>query len=221
MTELQPVKGIIFDMDGVIIDNNDWHLKAWMEFAQKLGIPLREDEFHTRVFGKTNEEILFDSFPNATPAQILNWSLEKEALYREMYKPHFQLAPGLRSFLEKVKKLGIPMAVASNAPKVNVDFALDEGNIRPFFNTYLYYGVVPRPKPAPDIYLEACHRLGLLPQECWVIEDSPTGITAAVDAGCIALGITSTFSTEEILRLTPFVFSDFEEITKFLLSENK
>lgn len=200
-------------MDGVIIDNNDWHLKAWMEYAGKLGIPLRAEEFHTRVFGKTNEEILLDAFPEANPDQILEWSLEKEALYREMYRPHFELASGLPNFLDQIKSAGLPMAVASNAPRVNVDFALDEGKIREYFDTYLYYGVVARPKPAPDIYLESCHRLGFEPSDCWVIEDSPTGIQSAVQAGCVAIGITSTFPGEDLLRLTPHVFPNFREIS--------
>jgi beta-phosphoglucomutase len=213
MKQKNEVKAVIFDMDGVIIDNNDWHLKAWMEYSRKLGMPLTEEEFPTRVFGKTNEEILIEAFPDADPDQILSWSLEKEALYREMYRPHFQLAPGLFEFLEQVKSAGLPMAVASNAPRVNVDFALDEGKIRDYFETYLYYGVVARPKPAPDIYLESCRRLGLDPSNCWVIEDSPTGIHAAVQAGCVAIAIASTFPADDLLRLTPHVFPNFNEIS--------
>lgn len=212
------LKAVIFDMDGVIINNNDWHLKAWLQYARQLGIPLEAHEFPTRVFGKTNEEILIAAFPEATDDQILQWSLDKESLYRELYQPHFQLAAGLPEFLEGLSRRNIPMAVASNAPKVNVDFALDEGNIRPYFKEMLYYGIVKNPKPAPDIYLEACQRLGQDPHDCYVIEDSPTGLTAALAAGCHAIAITSTFNEAHLQTLTPWVFPNFDDIGQFLFA---
>lgn len=210
--------GVLFDMDGVIINNNDWHVKSWMKFAAQLGIPLKEEEFSHRVFGKTNEEILIQAFPDSTKNQILSWSLEKEAIYREMYQPHFQLADGLYSFLTKLAEENYPMAVASNAPKVNVDFALDEGKIRHFFQTYLYFGLVAKPKPAPDIYIEAANLLGLKPQNCFVIEDSPTGLQAAVDAECQPIAICSTFDREELLTYTPHVFDTFQEIDQYIFN---
>lgn len=214
---IQP-KAVIFDMDGVIINNNEWHLKAWLKYAHRLGIILEAHEFPTRVFGKTNEEILKAAFPEASEGQILQWSLEKEALYRELYQPHFQLAEGLLQFLHRLMVEEIPLAVASNAPKVNVDFALDEGNIRPFFREMLYYGIVKNPKPAPDIYLEACHRLGQHPNDCYVIEDSPTGLVAALAAGCHAISITSTFEAAHLETITPWVFPHFDDIGQFLFA---
>lgn len=210
-------KGVIFDMDGVILDNNEWHVASWLVYAQKLGIDLKREEFPTRVFGKTNEEILLLAFPTASNDQLLQWSLEKEALYRQMYQPHFELTPGLLSLLENLKTKNVKLAVASNAPKVNVDFALNEGKIRSFFQSILFFGIVPNPKPAPDIYLESARRLQLLPADCYVIEDSPTGIQAAVAAGCTAIGITTTYPRKELESLTPWVFDQFSEIQDFLV----
>lgn len=205
--------GVIFDMDGVIVNNNDWHVTSWLAFADRLGIDLKEKEFHSKVFGKTNEQILEIYFPDASMAQLQTWALEKEALYRDMYRPHFKLADGLLDFLKSLKKQGIRIAVASNAPLVNIDFALDEGNIRPYFDAILYAGMVPNPKPAPDIYSKACELLGYPAETCYVIEDSPPGLKAAVAAGCKAIAITSTFPEDELRTLTPRIIHHFDELS--------
>ena len=212
-------KGVIFDMDGVIINNNDWHVKSWMEYARRRGIALTEAEFPTRVFGKTNEEILALEYPDASPEQLFAWSLEKEALYRDMYRPHFRLADGLLAFLDFLKKNQIPIAVASNAPLVNIDFALDEGQIRHYFDAVVYPAIIAKPKPAPDAYLKAAELLGLEPAQCFVIEDSPTGLQAAVAAGCRAIGITSTFPETELRKYTQKIVSDFSEIQLIVVNE--
>jgi HAD superfamily hydrolase (TIGR01509 family) len=209
---------VIFDMDGVIINNNDWHLKSWIIFAERLGMPLKPEEFHERVFGKTNEQILALAFPDASDEQLLTWALEKEALYREMYAPEFALADGLYSFLETLKSKNIPVAVASNAPLVNVDFALDMGEIRHFFDVIMYAGLVPNPKPAPDIYLKSAERLGFRPEDCFVVEDSPTGLQAAVSAGCNPIAITSTFKSGNLLPYTSFIVDHFDELQQRLFA---
>lgn len=210
------LKALILDMDGVIINNNDWHLHSWLEFASKLGIPLTAEEFPERVFGKTNEQILLTYFPDADTKQLREWSLEKEALYREMYAPHFALAEGLEALLQKATKANLKIAVASNAPLVNLDFALDLGKIRPFFQAILYADLVANPKPAPDIYLASAAHLGLLPADCAVIEDSPTGLQAAKAAGCLPIAIASTYPSEKLQQFTEQVFPDFEAIIGYL-----
>jgi beta-phosphoglucomutase len=210
-------KGLIFDMDGVLIDSNPYHLKSWLLFAKQIGIDLKEEEFPTRVYGKTNEEILRQAFPEEKDTQIQAWSDEKEALYRTLFEPEFSLADGLVEFLEALKTLGIPMAVASNAPKANVDFALDLGGIRSYFEVVLYAGLVSRPKPAPDIYLESARRMGFQPMDCAVVEDSPTGLEASVSAGCTSIAITSTFPAADLLSYTSHIVGSFAELQSRIL----
>jgi beta-phosphoglucomutase len=210
--------GLIFDMDGVIINNNDWHLSSWLVYAKRIGMELKEEEFHEKVFGKTNEQILAAAFPDMQEEQLVAWSLEKEALYREMYAPDFKLADGLLEFLDGLKSRNVPIAVASNAPLVNVDFALDMGNIRPYFDVVMFAGLVPNPKPAPDIYLKSAELLGFSPSDCYVVEDSPTGLKAAVAAGCKPVAITSTFPAEGLQTYTPFIVDSFHELGSRLFS---
>jgi beta-phosphoglucomutase len=213
-------QAVIFDMDGVVLHNNHWHLEAWLEYARRRSIPLKQEEAYTRVFGRTNREIILEAYPDTSEETIRQWSAEKEELYREMYAPHFRLAEGLEKLLQLLKQQNLKIALASNAPKENVDFALDKGNIRSFFQSILFEGMAPRPKPFPDIYLLAAKMLGLHPQECLVLEDSPTGIRAGMEAGCRVIGITSTFSRQELFRFTPEVVDAMEEITGLLFSSN-
>lgn len=217
---MNEVKAVIFDMDGVVLHNNHWHLEAWLAYARRRNIPLQREEASTRVFGRTNREIILQAYPGSSEEIILQWSAEKEELYRQMYSPHFCLAEGLENLLHLLKKQDFKIALASNAPKENVDFALDKGNIRSFFQRILFEGMAPRPKPFPDIYLLAAEMLGIGPQHCLVLEDSPTGIRAGRAAGCRVIGITSTFSRQELLHFTPEVVDAMEEISGLLFSSN-
>jgi HAD superfamily hydrolase (TIGR01509 family) len=100
--------------------------------------------------------------------------------------------PGLVAFLEKYAD--VPMAVASNAEPQNVDFVLDEYRLRRFFPIAVNGFDVTRPKPYPDIYLEAARRLGKEPADCLVFEDSPTGLQAGLAAGMRVIGIATSTS---------------------------
>ena len=215
---MKNIKAVIFDMDGVILDNNDWHLKAWLEFARMIGIDLREEEAFTRIFGKTNREIILDAYPDTSETQVEKWSQEKEALYRDMYTPHFALAEGLLPFLEKLHTNNLKIGVASNAPIENVNFALDNGGIRKYFQAILHAGLVEKPKPAPEIYLKASAMLGFQASECLVIEDSPTGLKAAKAASCPSVGITSTFPVQTLAEFTDRIIGHFDELAPILFS---
>jgi beta-phosphoglucomutase len=210
------IKAVIFDMDGVMLDNNDWHLKAWLAYAEKRSIPLKAEEAYTRVFGKTNKEIILEAYPDTDEKTIEEWSLEKEALYREMYEPDFALADGLKELLFQLKDRNYQIALASNAPKENVDFTLDKGGIRSFFDVILWAGVVQRPKPFPDIYQKASQLLGREASESLVVEDSPTGIMAAIAAESPVIGLSSTYTREKLRLYTPLVLDSLTEIPSLL-----
>ena len=213
---MKQVKAVIFDMDGVVLDNNRWHLESWIQYAAYRHIPLRREEAYSRVFGKTNREIIISAYPDSPEEQILDWSREKERLYRELFTPHFCLAGGLAELLEFLSIKGIKMALASNAPRENVDFALDKGEIRHFFEQVLFEGMAERPKPFPDIYLKTAALLGHEPEDCIVIEDSPTGIQAGIQAGCRVVALSSTFSKKDLQLLTPEVVDSLSEIVTML-----
>lgn len=191
------MKAIIFDMDGTMIDNMMVHHRAWLKKLNELGLNMSLEEVMEKVHG-VNVEILERLFGDRfTPEERVQISREKEAAYREIYRPDLQLIPGLAEFLEAIKQAGLKMAVASAAPPENVDFTLDNLSLRPYFPVILHAAHVERGKPHPEIYWKTAEQLGVRPEECVVFEDSPVGATAASRAGCALVIVTTTHSPEE------------------------
>lgn len=203
----------LFDKDGVITDNNAWHKLAWHRFLVDFKLQIPDEEFEKKIYGRTNEEILHEIWPKPlTAKEAEELSEAKEALFRELYFPDFKLTQGLSSFFKKANNLGISMAVATNAPKSNLDFTLDTARIRHYFKATVYALQVGKPKPAPDVYLKAAELLGFTPEKCIVFEDSLTGIKAARAAGTAVVAITTTYSRAALERVADLVIDSFEDI---------
>jgi beta-phosphoglucomutase len=195
MTKAQPV-AILFDMDGVIVDNHKYHMKAWEVFSRRYDIKTEADKL-TEMFGGTNEEILPEMFGRKLGKQELDrLADEKEALYRQLYAEHMVETPGLSSFLQRMHHAGIPMAVATSAPPANADFVLDTLGIRHFFQYVTTASDITHGKPHPEIYLLTASRLGIAPENCIVIEDSTRGIQSGLAAGMRVIAITTTHKAE-------------------------
>jgi beta-phosphoglucomutase family hydrolase len=205
----------IFDMDGVIVDSNPHHRRAWEAFNRRYGLETTE-EMHGRMYGRRNDEIVREYFGEDLSAEeVAARGLAKEALYRDMIADQVSemLLPGLRSFLDRRKE--IPKAVASNAEEANVDFLLNRSGLRPYFQVILNGGQVHRPKPDPEIYLLAAERLGVEPKECVVFEDSHSGVAAARAAGMPVVGILTTHDDLPGAQLTIDNFTS-EELESWL-----
>jgi len=187
-TRLPSGWALIFDLDGVIVDSNPLHTKAWRAYLQNLGIAC--DEIERRMHGRRNDEIVADFIGTGlTPEQVFAHGAAKERMYREMMQSELEerLVPGIRDFLAWAD--GIPTAVASNAEPANVDFVLNGAGLRPCFKAIVDGQQVARPKPYPDIYMLAADLIGVPAAECVVFEDSPAGIAAARAAGARVVGV--------------------------------
>lgn len=205
---------VIFDMDGVITANNNMHELAWEVFCDRHGLPrFSHDEFQIRVVGKTNEEIVSWFWPDISDERARELSEEKEALYRDLYRPHFKLTDGLLPFLTQLAEAGVKVALATNAPETNMRFTLDEGQLGTYFHETVWAHLVPLPKPAPDLYLLAASKIGMDPTRCVVFEDSYTGIKAARAAGARVIGVASTYPAEELALKADKVITDFRGLT--------
>jgi len=212
------LQALIFDMDGVILDNNAYHKQSWLAYSQILGKPLSEDAFASKVYGKTNEEILLELLGNVlSKEEQLAHAEAKEALYREMYAPHFTLATGLTNVLQLAKEAGVKLAIATNAPKSNLDFTIEKGQLDRWVQESVYAHMVEKPKPAPDLYLKAMELLEVQPEACIVFEDSLTGAKAGKAAGAKVIGITTTYSRQELTEIVDYVIDSFEEVDLPLL----
>ncbi len=202
----------IFDMDGVIVDNGKYHLKAWEEFCNRHNISFTEERFN-EFFGRTNEQVLTDMFHHDLSKQeIKKLGNEKEEIYREIYKPHLKPVEGLISFLEELQQNNIPTGVATSAPEENVDFVLDGLDIRGFIQIIVNDSMVTRGKPHPEIYLKTAELLKTDPQNCVVFEDSLSGTKAAFDAGTKVVAITTTVPAEKH-KHAHLTVSNFNEIS--------
>ncbi len=208
------VRGAIFDMDGVIVDNISHHLKAWKQLGRELGRQF-PDEDVTRVFGKRNREILKSLIGDAVPdEQLAEYGRRKEELYRRIMAPELRPVPGLPEFLQALKESGIKTAVATSGPIENVRFVLDGLGFQDAFDAIITGVDVRESKPDPAIFLLAAKRLGLAPGECVVFEDSPPGIKAGKAAGCHCIALATTHSADELRQYQPDrIIKDFREIT--------
>jgi HAD superfamily hydrolase (TIGR01509 family) len=191
-----PFSALIFDMDGTIVDNMRFHDAAWGEWHRRHGLPFDPDGFFATTAGRTNREILTDLFPGRDVAEIDALGEEKEAIYRELYRPRVAALAGLHALMSAADARGRPMSVATAAPPANQDVVLDALGIRARFRAVVAPSQGFRGKPHPDLFLAAAERMGVPAGACLVFEDAPLGIEAARRAGMKAVAITTMLSPE-------------------------
>ena len=190
---------IIFDMDGVLVDSNPFHLRKWMDLFQAHGIPFNEQELPKMILGPSND-VIFRRFlgEDLTCEQLAELGEELEADFRQEIGPHARAFPGVRRFIEECHAQGIAMAVASAGIAKNVNFLISALGLGDYFREVLTMDEISHPKPDPEIYLKTAGKLGVNPAACAVFEDSFVGIEAAKRAGMKCVAIASTFSAEDL-----------------------
>lgn len=209
------MKAVIFDMDGVIVNTNPYHRTAWREFYQRYGKTLSDADFVAHVSGKHNTDIVAHLFAGQTlvPDEVLRLGNEKEALFRELYRPDIVPIDGLTDFLKALKAADVLTAVATSAPVENLDFVIDALGLRPYFDALLNESMVSRPKPDPEIYRKAMAMLSVEPGESIVFEDSMAGIQAAKASGATVVGVATTQTPDELRPFVDDVIQDFTAMT--------
>jgi len=191
--------GVIFDMDGVLVDSASAHLESWILLGKKHGIPVPHDVFHGS-FGRSGRDIIrFLWGDDVKEEEIHDRVAEKEALYRRLIRGKAPLMNGVRDVVHDLHGAGYLLAVGTSGPRENVELILGEAGIAGCFATTVNGFDVEHGKPAPDIFLKAAERLGLEPGQCLVVEDAPVGVQASVAAGIRAVGLAGMHS-EKALR---------------------
>lgn len=201
---------VIFDMDGVVVDNHTYHANAWRIFAKKHGFTMTEEQFREKVNGRTINEVIAEIFEDKQLSQddIRKLGEEKEALYRKIYSDEVKPIDGLPQFLEHLHQQHIPVALATSSPPVNVDFILSKTRLHRYFHTILDATSFKKGKPDPEIYIKAGKALNMPSAQCIVFEDSMSGLGAAQRAGMRVIALATTHKTSELQHI-PVVIQDY------------
>jgi len=207
-------RAVIFDIDGTIVDNMALHAEAFGVFAARHGLPPLTPEDRARLDGRRNSEIFPILFKRDVPRdEWVAYEDEKEGLYRELSRGRLSPAKGLRRLIAQLQADRIPIALATSAPKANVEHTLRELDLSEAFPIIVRGDEVARGKPAPDVFIEAARRLAVPPAQCLVFEDAPMGIEAAHAAGMTVVALTTSFRPEQLEALDrppAFVCCDFD-----------
>lgn len=197
------MRAFLFDLNGTMINDMEFHTRAWMHLMNHdLGGNFTWDEVKAQMYGK-NPEVLVRMFGanRFTADEMTELSFEKERRYQKEFLPHLALLPGLAELLERAHKAGILMAIGSAAIPFNIDFVLDNLNIRHYFTAIVSADDVTISKPHPETYLRVAELLQVPPADCLVFEDVPKGAEAALNAGMQAVILTTTHQQHEFENL--------------------
>jgi HAD superfamily hydrolase (TIGR01509 family) len=183
-------RAVLWDMDGVLVDSAELHHAAWAEALAAEGHVL-SDAYFAQTFGQRNDTILRGIFGEALPdAEIARIGGAKEQRYRDaVAEDGIDPLPGVLGWMRTLHEAGWKQAIASAAPRANVDAIVDELNIAGYLSAITSAEDVTRGKPDPQVYLTAASRLGVLPSRCIVVEDAPAGIEGAKRAGMRNIGV--------------------------------
>ena len=197
------MKAFIFDLNGTMVHDMDYHTKAWQHiFNHDLGGNFTWDEVKPQMYGK-NAEVLERVFgaERFTAEEVQQLSLAKEARYQDEFRPHLRLLPGLAEFLAAARARGIALAIGSAAIPFNIDFVVDGLELRSYFPTIVSADDVTLSKPHPETFLKAAELLGVAPADCLVFEVVPKGVEAAARAGMAAVVLTTTHPATDFTGL--------------------
>ncbi len=207
MTEEKANMGVIFDLDGVLIDTALSHLKAWQDLAAVEGFEMPEELFYS-TFGMQNYQIIPQLVPDDTPREEIERMSEwKEDRYRQIVVDQLVPADGVIQLLDDLKRTAFRLAVGSSAPRANVQLMLDTAGLMGHFDALVSGEDVSNGKPHPETFTTAGGKLGLSPDRCVVVEDAAQGVEAGKAAGMAVVAVTSTRKREELSRADVIVDS--------------
>ena len=183
--------GVIWDMDGVLVDTGEFHYQSWRDTLNEYQVILSKERFY-ETFGMNNRSILQLLLGDRFTEQLCDEISErKEVEFRRIIQGQMQLLPGVLTLLKAVDQAGIPQAIASSAPPPNIDAIIDALEIRKYFKALVSAADMPG-KPDPMVFLTASHTIDIPPRSCVVIEDGTSGVTGAKNAGMKCLAVTTT-----------------------------
>ena len=209
------IKAVIFDMDGLMVDTEFLHSEAHSAVIRKYGKkPKKHSSGVVHIVGKSileNSEIMRQQYGISESAE--NMEIEKGKAYLSLLKDKkIQPKIGLKNLIKLLKKNNIKMAIGSAGIKSGILLIIENLNIEDHFSVVISLDDVNKPKPAPDIFLEAASRLGVNPQDCLVLEDSQVGIEAAKNAGMKSIAIPSKYTIHQDFSKATMVMDSLKDV---------
>ena len=193
-------KAVLFDMDGVIADNEPLHAKAFQAVLEAKGHKLADDDY-TRYFAGKTDRLGFEDFQSAIKQELDIPTLldEKAEQYAGIAAHESRIFPGVKDSVEYLANKGLKTALVTGSFKNEAEHVLSQSETRRYFATIVSAEDVTQSKPDPEGYLQAASLLGCEPAMCLVIEDAPSGVRAAISAGMQCLAVTTTHSESELM----------------------
>jgi len=209
-------RAFIFDMDGVVVDSEPLHERAFLEVLEEIGYGLTHGIDFPAYYGKSDLVVWSDFIARHRPAQSLEELLaRKEKKFGTLLRQEEPIFNGLPELLSKLSLRG-PLALASGSRHPTINAVLAMRDLRRFFRVVVSSEDVAHGKPAPDIFIRTAELLEVVPDECCVVEDSASGVDAALAAGMTVIAITNSLPAEKLSRATSVV-ETYAEIEKLLL----
>ena len=193
------IKAVLFDMDGVLVDSEQFIRRAGMEMFEEKGYEVKAEDF-TPFTGMGENRFL----GGVAEKYNIPFDVEKDkarayAIYDELVKGNLEALTGVHAFIHKCREKNLKIAVATSADEVKMKINLRETGLKEVIFDALVNGLeVDKRKPDPAIYLKAAKRVGVEPSACLVVEDAVSGVKSAKAAGCRCLALTTSFSADEL-----------------------
>ena len=211
------IRAIVFDMDGVLVDTEPLHIRAWKRLFGGMGVEVSEQEYLDAI------GVADDDFVRKLIARHgLSHSVHeicggKNSIYKEILREEVRPFPGALELLQALDGQ-CPLALVSSSWRADVDIVLDKFGLRGFFKVVVVKEDVRKRKPDPEAFLMAAQALGVDAEACVAIEDSISGVTAAKAAGMTCLAVTSSIDAAR-LRHADLVLADIRQVGEWILRQ--
>lgn len=213
MTEHETLPGVIFDIDGVLLNSNPAHLESWQILGKEDGFEFTPQLFQ-ETFGQRSDAILANHWGHPlTEDEVQKMAERKESIYREMAEKNFPAMPGAYDFVLDLARRGFPLSVGSSGPAVNVHFVVERLGILSCLKGVVSGTDVMQAKPAPDIFLACARKMKMAPDRCVAIDDSASGVAAARGAGMKIIGFFSDGHKPDEYDGVDLLVHSFEELS--------
>lgn len=214
---MKNIKAVLFDMDGLMVDSEPFHLKAFNEELQKYGKYITEEENAKLYMGMSPSDESKDMVKRYDlPILAEELALAKQNNFRHFLAQEVNPQPGLLKLLQDLSQSGFKIAFASGSVKENIETVINKFQIGSLIDAYCSTQEVEKGKPAPDVYLLAAQRIGIKPDECLVLEDAPKGVEAAKAAGMTCFAIPSGSTKGLDFSLADKVLNSLSEVFELI-----